>query len=125
MPRPEHTPEAADRARRLRTRMSASEARLWTRIRNARAGGRFRRQVAIGIYIVDFACFKPKLAIEIDDTSHNYRDERGRTAFIESRGFTILRFSNEDVAFNLDWVVETIKEWIVQLGPEVDPLAET
>jgi very-short-patch-repair endonuclease len=103
--------------------MTASEARLWTMIRAGKAGGRFRRQVAIGFYIVDFACFRPKLAVEIDDTSHRFRDETSRTASIESRGFTLLRFSNEDVAFNADWVFETIKEWI-SLNREVDSLAE-
>jgi len=108
MARPPHTKLAALRARELRNEMTVSEASLWSGIRGARTGGRFRRQVPMGRWIVDFACFDPKIVIEVDDKSHDYRDERERSAFIESLGFRILRFDNIDVAQQIDAIVRFI-----------------
>jgi len=62
----------------------------------------------MGRWIVDFACFDPKIVIEVDDKSHDYRDERERSAFIESLGFRILRFDNIDVAQQIDAIVRFI-----------------
>jgi very-short-patch-repair endonuclease len=58
----------------------------------------------------------------VDDTSHQRRDESARTNYIESRGFKILRLTNRDVAFELDWAVELIREWIMFLNQGIDPL---
>jgi very-short-patch-repair endonuclease len=112
---------SGERAKVLRKTMTASEARLWNSIRRSQLGGRFRRQLAIGFYIADFACLKPKLVIEIDDTSHGRRQEDDRTAYIQSRGFKILRFTNRAIAFELYWVTETIKEWVALLKEGIDP----
>ena len=75
----------------------------------------------IGKWIVDFACLHPKLVIEIDDESHLYRNEAERTAYIESRGFTILRFWNMEVATQYDGVIGTIQNWIAALQEGRDP----
>jgi very-short-patch-repair endonuclease len=91
--------------------MTVSEARLWRAIRSKSTGARFRRQVPIGHWIADFACVAPKLIVEVDDTSHEYRDESDRTAYFESRGFAVLRFTNKQIAQELPESVGTIKSW--------------
>ncbi len=80
--------------------MTRYEAIVWQTIKTKKCGARFRRQVPIGPYIVDFASFDPKLVIEIDDNSHQHRDETHRTKTIESQGFAILRFWNDEI---YDW----------------------
>jgi len=110
--RPRSTNLADWRSRQHRRLQTVSEARVWRSIKAKRLGVRFRRQVPIGNWIVDFACLAPKLVIEIDDESHLYRDETERTAFIESQGFAILRFWNSEVATEYDGVIGTIQNWI-------------
>jgi len=121
MARPFHTRLAATRAHDLRRELTISEARLWDGISRKRAGARFRRQVPIGPWIVDFASLHPELVIEIDDESHDWRDESERTAFIESRGFTILRFDNIEIARDIDGVVDTVRSWVEALRAGRDP----
>ncbi len=97
-------------ARRLRQDSTDSERRLWAVLRDRRlAGYRFRRQHPIGDVIVDFACTKHSLVIEADGGQHsdNPRDER-RTAFLQSEGWRVIRFWNNDVLSNADGVIETI-----------------
>jgi len=64
--------------------------------------------VPIGVWIVDFASLLPKIVVEIDDPSHYWRDEEVRTRYLESQGFTVLRFSNREVTTELEGVVEII-----------------
>ena len=116
MPGPEHTDLAARRARRLRNSLTVSEARLWPHLKNQATGARFRRQVPIGVWIVDFASLRPKIVIEVDDSSHEWRDETARTNYLESRGFVVLRFSNREVAQELDGVLEMIEQTISDLS---------
>ena len=92
--------------------MTISERAAWNELKGKKLGVKFRRQVVIGPYIVDFACFDPRLAIEIDDPSHDFRDETVRTRYIESRGFVMLRFTNEFVAKY--GVGESIANWLEQ-----------
>ena len=115
MPRPNHTRLAARRSRALRRDLTTSEAASWADIKGAALGARFRRQVPIGDWIADFACFEPKLVIEVDDVSHDYREERGRTKYIEAKGFTILRFDNREIADPHVDHVGTIERWIGSL----------
>ena len=104
--------------------MTISEAALWDGIQRKQTGARFRRQVPIGIWIVDFASFSPKLVIEVDDETHRWRDETERTREIESRGFTILRFDNREIAQHPDDAVGTVRTWVQCLregrNPETD-----
>ena len=62
---------------------------------------RFRRQYVIGNYIVDFYCHGAKLAVELDGSQHyeptEAEKDRTRTAYLESQGIAVLRFSNLDV----------------------------
>jgi very-short-patch-repair endonuclease len=107
-----HTAPAAGRARELRTTMTVSEARLWRAIRKRSTGARFRRQVPIGHWIADFASFDPRLVVEVDDPSHEFRDESIRTRYFESKGFAMLRFTNRQIAQELPEAVGTIQVWV-------------
>jgi len=95
--------------------MNDAERRLWSRLRAHRMDGRkFRRQHAIGSYIVDFVCLPSRLIIEVDGDSHgnDLREalDSKRTAYLEKLGFRVLRFWNEYVLTDIDNVTETIFE---------------
>ena len=101
---------AKDVARRLRQDATDAERRLWSALRDRRlAGYRFRRQHPIGDFIVDFACTKYRLVIEADGGQHsdNADDDR-RTAFLQHRGWRVLRFWNNDILLNPEGVILTI-----------------
>ncbi len=104
---------ATQRARALRQRQTAPEAKLWQALRNGRvAGFKFRRQHPIGRYIVDFYCESEKLIVEIDGDSHagaaaEARDA-DRTAWLMEQSYRMIRFTNEDVHKRLDAVIEAI-----------------
>ncbi|MFP5330745.1 MAG: endonuclease domain-containing protein [Acidimicrobiia bacterium] len=112
MARPRHFREAHEFAQELRLSMSWSERRLWQAIKMKQLGVRFRRQVPVGPFVVDFACLNPKIAIEVDGRSHDYVDESGRTRFLQRRGFVVIRFDNEDVRDALEWVCDQIRATI-------------
>jgi very-short-patch-repair endonuclease len=100
----------AQKARQLRKKMTDAERRLWSALRDrALSGYKFRRQHPIGLYIVDFACVEHMLAIEADGGQHadNRYDER-RTAWLESQGWRVVRFWNNEVLTNIEGVVEMI-----------------
>jgi very-short-patch-repair endonuclease len=96
----------------LRTHETLAERRLWQQLRRKRIGNlRFRHQYRIGRYIVDFVCLQARLIVEVDGPSHELtggRDEV-RTRWLIAQGFRVIRFSNEDVLFNLEGVVRTIQ----------------
>jgi very-short-patch-repair endonuclease len=91
-----------DFARRLRNQMTEPEERLWRLLRAQQLHGhKFRRQAAIGPYVVDFVCFSKKLIIELDGPQHCEpgaadQDTR-RTNWLNSRGFRVLRFRNHQL----------------------------
>ena len=101
-----------ERARGLRSTMTDAEERLWMRLRRDQiAGHRFRRQVPIGQYVVDFACRKARVVIEVDGSQHaasSMQDDR-RTAWLASRGYRVLRFWDNQVLTETDEVLETIR----------------
>jgi very-short-patch-repair endonuclease len=97
-------------AKRLRTNMTDAEQRLWYRLRAHRFRNlKFKRQVPIGPYVVDFICFDRKLIVEVDGGQHagNPRDE-GRDAWLSRGGYRILRFWNDDVLKRTNAVLEEI-----------------
>ncbi len=102
---------ADNRARALRANLTPAERRLWQALRRQQvADARFRRQVPIGPYIADFCCLKHRLVIEIDGGQHAQRtttDER-RSQWLESQGFTVIRFWNNEVLSNLEGVLVSI-----------------
>jgi very-short-patch-repair endonuclease len=98
-------------ARSLRVNQTDAEARIWSRLRNRGLGGaRFRRQIAVDPYIVDFICTDRKLIIELDGGQHAEQVEADaeRTRFLEARGYRVLRFWNNDVLTNTEGVLEVI-----------------
>ena len=99
-----------EKAKRLRRDLTDSERKLWTILRNAQLGGaKFRRQQPIGRFIVDFVCQEQRLIVEADGGQHqdSHGDTR-RTAFLESQGYQVLRFWNNDILNNLDGVAQSI-----------------
>lgn len=93
--------------------MTPAERILWRRLRDQQvAGYKFRRQHAIGHYIVDFCCSSLKLIVEIDADSHadGMKQDAERTAFLERLGYRVIRFTNADVHRNLRAVLDAILE---------------
>ena len=102
-----------DRAKSLRHDSTEAERRLWGALRNRRLGGiRFRRQVVMGPYILDFCAAHPKLVVELDGGQHEDQkpDDAARTRYLEANGYLVLRFWNTDVFVRLDEVLTTIGE---------------
>jgi very-short-patch-repair endonuclease len=103
------------KARGLRKNMTITEKTLWSRLRRRNQNGvYFRRQHPFGIYILDFYCFEANLAIEIDGGIHLAQKEydKERTEYLVSSGLKVLRFKNEDVENRLEWVIDTINEYL-------------
>jgi len=103
------------RARSLRKRMTEAETRLWFALRRHALGGlRFRRQVPLGPYVVDFVCFPARIAVEIDGGQHTRAPDRRRDAerdaWLVAQGHEIMRFWNHDVLANLESVVQAIAD---------------
>ena len=100
------------RAVNLRNNLTDAEQRLWSRLRRRQIGGhRFRRQHPIGPYVVDFVCLAEKLVIEVDGGQHANQagHDNRRTAWLESRGYRVARFWNNEVLGNTDGVVQVIR----------------
>ena len=72
----------------------------------------FKRQYAIGIYIVDFLCYRAKLIVELDGSQHcdpaAIEYDKNRTEYLEQQGYHVLRFSNLDVMRNFRGICEAI-----------------
>ncbi|MDZ7804433.1 endonuclease domain-containing protein [Thiohalophilus sp.] len=99
-------------ARNLRNNSTDVERLLWKYLRKQQLDGyKFRRQVVIEPYIVDFACFEAKLIIELDGGQHQLEEEkdRERDEFLKRCGYIVLRFWNNDVINNIEGVIETIR----------------
>ena len=101
---------ANERARALRRQLTDAERKLWSILRQRQLGElKFRRQVPIGPYIVDFVCLRHRLIVEADGGQHceSKRDER-RDAYLQAQGFRILRFWNNDIFENEACVCDAI-----------------
>ena len=100
------------KARQLRREMTDTERLLWSKIRMQQIGMRFRRQVPVGYYIVDFYCYEYRLVVELDGGHHSLPEQAAydavRTEFLEAQGLKILRFWNNDVIQQIDSVLQRI-----------------
>ena len=107
---PHLTRETVARARALRREMTPAERALRAGLRRCFPSVHFRYQVPIGPYYADIACHRAKLVIEVDGSQHSdaadYDAER--TAFLEARGYKVLRFWNNQVLQELDSVLTAI-----------------
>ena len=100
--------------------MTEAEKAVWTLLRSRQIGGhRFRRQIPLGPYIVDFACHTARLIIEIDGGQHDpsSAEETERSGFLEGQGYRILRFWNNEILANPEGVWVTISTALAENHP--------
>ena len=105
------TPKIFGRAKQLHRNMTPAEVKLWARLRAHRLEGiHFRNQHAVGKYIVDFCAPRKKLIIELDGSQHLEQEgyDHERTEYLQSKGYQILRFWNNDVMKDIDNVIRAI-----------------
>jgi len=99
-------------ARQLRKDLTEAEKALWSKLRYKQLDAhRFRRQIPIGPYVIDFGCLASRLLIEIDGGQHAERsgEDGRRTAWLGARGYRVIRFWNNDVLGNIEGVIEMIR----------------
>jgi lysyl-tRNA synthetase class 2 len=108
-------------ARRLRRDQTDAERKLWFRQRDRRlAGWKFKRQVPIDRFVVDFVCADARLVVELDGGQHaECQSDESRTRVLDAMGYLVLRFWNNDVLGNMNGVLETIVMTLDQRGPTV------
>ena len=105
-------------ANRLRKEMTKAEACLWKYVLRAgkMKGYPFRRQRPVLIYIADFMCKELMLIVEVDGSIHELEEVRKndeqRQKVLEEAGFTVLRFTNEEVLTNIQTVFSFLEDWI-------------
>jgi lysyl-tRNA synthetase class 2 len=107
-------------ARNLRRGQTDAERELWFRLRDRRlAGLKFRRQMPLGRFVVDFCCESARLIIEVDGGQHagTADEDLNRTVHLEAMGYLVLRFWNNDVLKNTDGVVESVLDALNRLTP--------
>jgi very-short-patch-repair endonuclease len=109
-------------AQTLRATPTDCEARMWNALRAGRLQGlKFKRQVPLGRYIVDFVCFGSRLVVEVDGGQHNgsVQDEV-RDAWLQAQGFVVRRYWNHEVLGNLEGVLSDILQYA---SPSLPPLS--
>ena len=105
-------------ANKLRKEMTKAEACLWKYILRARQlkGYQFRRQRSILKYIADFMCMELMLIIEVDGITHHWEEtilkDKNKQDDLEAAGFTVLRFTDEEVLKDINSVYSYLEEWI-------------
>jgi adenine-specific DNA-methyltransferase len=122
MPPRRTTPKGYQRAHELRRSLTTAEQKLWKYLRAHQLGGAgFRRQHAIGPYVVDFCAPRLKLIIELDGGQHADQVEydSARTEYLERQGYRVLRFWNNDVMKNIQGVIQIISKIIQPLPPQI------
>jgi very-short-patch-repair endonuclease len=101
-------------ARELRQPQTAAEATLWRHLRNRNLEYKFRRQHPIESFIVDFYCAEAKLLIEVDGETHFQKTQieydQARTEHLERLGYKVIRFTNDDIRYNINIVISKIIE---------------
>ncbi|NTV55437.1 MAG: exodeoxyribonuclease VII large subunit, partial [Candidatus Moranbacteria bacterium] len=112
--------------KKLRNEATPQEVVLWSRLRNEQLGCKFRRQHPIGEYIVDYCCIEKKLVVEVDGSQHivNQFSDGKRTDFLRARGYSVLRFWNNDIDRNIDGVMLKIQEALGGILPLYPPPSE-
>lgn len=114
-------------AQTLRADPTDPERRMWNLLRQFRTTGyHFRKQVALGPYVADFACFHARLVIEVDGDTHftneAQRHDATRDAFLRAEGFTVLHFTNDEVIRNSDGTYTVIANYLAGHAPRLRAL---
>jgi len=114
-------------AQKLRADPTDPERRMWNLLRPFRATGyHFRKQVALGPYVADFVCFHAHLVIEVDGDTHftneAQRRDAGRDAFLRAEGFSVLRFTNDEVIHNSNGTHTVIANYLAGHSPRLRAL---
>ena len=112
--------EHIELAREFRRDMTPAERILWDALRGRRLRGlKFRRQVALGPFILDFCCPEYRLVVEVDGSVHDDPEQRDRDEYrsrhLESFGYRILRVRNEDVLGALRGVLVRICDVVAEI----------
>ena len=85
-------------ARSLRRNAPATERFLWKLLRDRKLEGlKFRRQVPVGPFVLDFVCLRHRLVVEADGPFHDPQEDLARDTWLAAQGFRVLRFSNEEI----------------------------
>lgn len=111
----------------IHNRQYATEAErlLWHYLKEKKIGYKFRRQHIVGEYITDFINLKNKLIIEIDGKYHQEAEQvikdTQRTQYLEQKGYTVIRFTNEEVFNHMEDVIKKIKETIMAIDSHNTP----
>lgn len=111
----------------IHNRQYATEAErlLWHYLKEKKIGYKFRRQHIVGEYITDFINLKHKLIIEIDGKYHQeveqVKKDAQRTQYLEQKGYTVIRFTNEEVFNHIEDVIKKIKETIMAIDSHNTP----
>ena len=114
--------ELRDRAKAMRSAPMEAEHRLWQILRAKRlAGYKFKRQMPLDHYIVDFVCLAHRLVIEADGGQHSEEADARRDAYIRSQDFRILRFWNDEIFTNEDGVTTAILDALSTPLPNPSP----
>jgi len=97
-------------AKQLRRDLTPQERVLWSELKNRQLDGfKFRKQQPIGPYIADFVCQEHKLVIEADGSQHSdNQNDKQRDRWMQDRGYTVLRFWNNEINENLEGVLTAI-----------------
>ncbi len=100
-----------EKARENRNKPTEAEKTLWHNLRNKSLGYKFRQQHLIDDFIVDFVCLSKRLVVEVDGGIHDLQVETDeqRTKILESQGFKVIRFRNEELIGDIEAVLERIK----------------
>ncbi|MCL8006666.1 endonuclease domain-containing protein [Gelidibacter japonicus] len=109
------------KARLLRNKMTSAEKILWSYLENKKFEGyKFRRQHPLHLFIVDFYCHELGLIIEVDGAYHEIKEQEEkdekRTELLEFQGLTVIRFTNEEVATDIEIVLTKIKKAINKIN---------
>ena len=106
-----------DFANENRKNPTEAECILWNYLKGNTLGAHFRRQHIIGQFIADFVCLSHKLIREIDGKYHQLPEQQitdaERTDWLESQGFIVIRFKNEQIVADTDKVLNTINAYII------------
>jgi len=121
---PKHPSLQQQHARELRRNSTDAERWLWQRLRDRQLlGHKFRRQAPMGPYIVDFICRARGLVIEVDGSQHGQQEDydEGRTQFLETQGYRVLRYWNNEVLQRGEAVLESIVQALLAPHPNPSP----